>query len=469
MADPEAAEAEGSDTTEVAGEETIVEEIHVADVADILAREPPPEIDASTGLPKVMKAYVVWEKPKVMVVPNFLSEKEIQHLLDLCEAHWVPSVVGSGVYKTNDESKDLRNQQSSNRTSYSCMLRSSHTSTVEVIERRLANLAGMDVDYLERLNMVRYHPGQLFNRHHDGRFRPKTVFVYLNDLPEGAEGETFFPEVNLKVVPRKGCAVMWANTISPGVEDPLTFHMGLPPKEGVKYGVNCFFNDKPLRRWEAMDSDEGDDEDPDAPPRERPKGTRYVTCDPLDFLEKHRPQGDGGGLISFVVSPDPRIAVIPNFLDETEVQTLAVVAMGQSSPDESWGHIFKRVEERMSSIVGLPRSHMDTLKVAKCTPDMLPDGHAVARADYLSRFGTKVFYCFLNDVDEGGELRFPKLCLQVKARKGTAIVWSNVDDRGEDDLRAAHQGRRPKDGVRLTMLGIFRDHPVRGSAGPQAG
>lgn len=140
------------------------------------------------------------------VIPNFLSDSEMQHLLDLAEvstlltslriyvgsscfmqqslhlyiwtkAYWVPSTVGSGVYKcavskavelagvadwrwkrlggisrdflliysgyksiqepycfwdschrwltarTNDESKDLQNKQSKTRTSYSCMLR----------------------------------------------------------------------------------------------------------------------------------------------------------------------------------------------------------------------------------------------------------------------------------------------------------------------------------------------------------
>eukprot|EP00971_Amphidinium_carterae_P314637 6254219-Amphidinium_carterae.1 len=31
---------------------------------------------------------------------------------------------------------------------------------------------------------LRYQPGQQFKVHHDGTFRQKTLFVYLNDLPE---------------------------------------------------------------------------------------------------------------------------------------------------------------------------------------------------------------------------------------------------------------------------------------------
>eukprot|EP00973_Karenia_brevis_P003818 528084-Karenia_brevis.AAC.1 len=30
---------------------------------------------------------------------------------------------------------------------------------------------------------------------------------------------------------------------SPNVEDTRTLHAGLPPKAGVKYGLNCFFNE----------------------------------------------------------------------------------------------------------------------------------------------------------------------------------------------------------------------------------
>eukprot|EP00409_Alexandrium_fundyense_P006299 CAMPEP_0195045386 /NCGR_PEP_ID=MMETSP0347-20130606/15178_1 /TAXON_ID=2932 /ORGANISM="Alexandrium fundyense, Strain CCMP1719" /LENGTH=85 /DNA_ID=CAMNT_0040073187 /DNA_START=77 /DNA_END=331 /DNA_ORIENTATION=+ len=79
------------------------------------------------------------------------------------------------------------------------------TPTVSRVEHRLSRLAGIDIDYLEPLNMVRYTPGQLFKTHHDGRFRPKTVFIYLNDLPEGDGGETLFPELGLQIVPRRGC------------------------------------------------------------------------------------------------------------------------------------------------------------------------------------------------------------------------------------------------------------------------
>ena len=36
----------------------------------------------------------------------------------------------------------------------------------------------MPYENVENLNLLRYKPGEFFKEHHDGGFRPKTVFVY---------------------------------------------------------------------------------------------------------------------------------------------------------------------------------------------------------------------------------------------------------------------------------------------------
>ena len=110
------------------------------------------------------------------------------------------------------------------------------------------------MEHLERLNMVRYNPGEFYGVHHDGPMRPVTVFIYLNDLPDGAQGETYFPKLGLKFVPRKGTALMWSNVFcaqrqpNPNLfgkqtgGDPRMVHEGLPPSSGLKFGLNAFFN-----------------------------------------------------------------------------------------------------------------------------------------------------------------------------------------------------------------------------------
>eukprot|EP00746_Dinoflagellata_sp_MGD_P163186 gnl/MRDRNA2_/MRDRNA2_91092_c0_seq1.p1 gnl/MRDRNA2_/MRDRNA2_91092_c0~~gnl/MRDRNA2_/MRDRNA2_91092_c0_seq1.p1 ORF type:complete len:483 (-),score=85.60 gnl/MRDRNA2_/MRDRNA2_91092_c0_seq1:41-1489(-) len=212
---------------------------------------------------EVVKMFQVHKNPAIYIVPCFIEDDEIQHLIGLAERAWVPSTVGRGVYKTGDVNEDLKNTKSNNRTSYSCMLRSSETAQVTHVEYRLAALAKMDIQYLERLNMVRYYPGQYFNEHHDGNFRPKTVFIYLNDLEDEEGGETMFTNLGVQIKPRKGCAVMWSNLDEDGKQDDRMIHRGVAPLSGVKYGVNCFFNDKPIREMEAavqqVDANHGKD------------------------------------------------------------------------------------------------------------------------------------------------------------------------------------------------------------------
>eukprot|EP00928_Gymnodinium_smaydae_P100391 TRINITY_DN9835_c0_g1_i3.p1 TRINITY_DN9835_c0_g1~~TRINITY_DN9835_c0_g1_i3.p1 ORF type:complete len:218 (+),score=37.41 TRINITY_DN9835_c0_g1_i3:51-704(+) len=180
-----------------------------------------------------------------------LGPAEVAHLLELAEAGWEPSEVGSGTYVDGESERTsfANSVSSSTRTSYSCTLSPAQTPIVTRIEKRLSALVDMSVDVLEPLVLVRYKPGQFFKTHHDGRFRPKTVFIYLNDLEPDDAGETFFPRLGIKVAPRKGCAVMWSNVLGPGEEDLRLLHLGLPPKSGTKYGVNCFFNEKCMRTY----------------------------------------------------------------------------------------------------------------------------------------------------------------------------------------------------------------------------
>merc|ERR1719253_2276083 len=100
---------------------------------------------------------------------------------------------------------------------------------VERMEHRFAAIAGLPVSQLEGLNMVRYTPGEYFTEHHDGKFRPKTVFVYLNDLPDDDDGETYFSQIGMKFVPRSCTAVVWSNAQADGKEDSRVLHEGIPP------------------------------------------------------------------------------------------------------------------------------------------------------------------------------------------------------------------------------------------------
>jgi len=196
----------------------------------------------------------IQDDPPITVIPSFLDDHEIEHVLGLCSGRWKHSRVGT----VNAGFKKSSVHES--RTSMSCTLRRGETPIVKELERRVSELAGIDVAFLENLAPVRYEPGQQYRPHHDGSARPVTIFIYLNDLDEGAEGETFFPVLNIKVIPRKGCAIMWPNPIdiyggnSKDNEDSRLLHAGLPPLSGVKYGLNCFFNIESQEKKSATSS-----------------------------------------------------------------------------------------------------------------------------------------------------------------------------------------------------------------------
>lgn len=199
-------------------------------------------IDPATFSKMPGVAQTVLINPYIQIIPGLLRDEDISHILALCAGRWKHSRVGI----VNDDFK--KGKESEVRTSSSCTLRRGETPLIREIEQRVSQIAGIDSSYLENLAPVRYMPGQQYRPHHDGSARPVTVFIYLNDLEEDAGGETYFPMLDIKFVPRRGCAVMWRNPLdakaggSKDNEDSRLLHAGLPPRKGVKYGLNCFFN-----------------------------------------------------------------------------------------------------------------------------------------------------------------------------------------------------------------------------------
>lgn len=83
----------------------------------------------------------------------------------------------------------------------------------------------------ERFRFYKYHPGQEFKEHKDGRFRRNTqeaslltLLIYLNDDFTG--GETFFRTMDINFAPKLGAALIFEHRV---------VHAGLPVIEGVKY------------------------------------------------------------------------------------------------------------------------------------------------------------------------------------------------------------------------------------------
>lgn len=123
---------------------------------------------------------------------------------------------------------------------------------IQRVEDRLARLTQWPVENGERLQMLRYQPGEEYRPHYDafyetvggqknkakGGQRVATILVYLKSPDKG--GGTSFPLAGLTFFPRPGTAILFHNVDAKN--DCLThsLHGGMPVEAGEKYILTCW-------------------------------------------------------------------------------------------------------------------------------------------------------------------------------------------------------------------------------------
>ena len=123
---------------------------------------------------------------------------------------------------------------------------------VRKIRKRTGQMTGIyREDLFEQLQVARYNETQEYKQHYDACVeqcdrdkreripRRATMLVYLTDDFE--EGHTHFPNINERVRPRRGDAVLFYNSdADTGAEIPDSLHAGEPVKSGTKWIANCW-------------------------------------------------------------------------------------------------------------------------------------------------------------------------------------------------------------------------------------
>jgi len=294
--------------------------------------------------------------------------------------------------------------------------------------------------------LVRYSPGQQFTFHNDGANRPRTVFIYLNDLPEGAGGETFFPNLGVEFIPRRGAAVTWKNIDQDGNEDDKAIHAGMPPREGTKYAVNCFFHKEPLRVRGVV----GGAMPLKLPPlanTEAQDRKDWRTIDPLQLAAPtggYESNAPPQGLTMFALQADPKLAVIPGFLSAPEIDALLkhCKSTGAEPPSAEEAQLLGDIQQRLAGTANEPLSMLEIFQTSRYCPGMVPSGLShTGEYGYRSKVGHKNFFLFLEDAkpNQGGELRFPRVGIEVTPRAGAAVFWSTETEDNRTCLSTAHQ------------------------------
>ncbi|KAF2773965.1 hypothetical protein EJ03DRAFT_263816 [Teratosphaeria nubilosa] len=193
------------------------------------------------------------QTPLVILIDNFISDREAGHLIDISYDKWQTSTVFNDGVEAVDEAV---------RKSEKALI--DRGTTVQCIESRALAIQGWPKDtFIERLWTQRYNVTGHYDYHYDWATASKTsrrhstFMVYLQADCEG--GGTNFPKLErptderwcefvecdgkdegVTFVARKGAAVFWSNFDADGRGYQETIHAGMPVRSGTKIGLNIW-------------------------------------------------------------------------------------------------------------------------------------------------------------------------------------------------------------------------------------
>lgn len=194
---------------------------------------------------------VLDERISLMAFPGLLSAEECLYIQCLGGPQLQPSrsVDPHGRWHLNQI-----------RTSHDFQFLPEHEElTLKLLQRRLANAAGLPLKNAEPLILLRYLPGQEYKAHRDhlppSRFTPleaggagqrlRTVIVYLNEPTAG--GETEFPLLGQRITPHTGHALRFDNIDHESQLIGDSLHAGATVNQGVKWICTLWIRQNTLR------------------------------------------------------------------------------------------------------------------------------------------------------------------------------------------------------------------------------
>ena len=190
----------------------------------------------------------VLPSPRVRLLHDFLTADEAAELLRLSQPLFQRSPVRS-------VATDRRTSSTATLGRNGGAAHAEANWAVRRVRQRIAAFSGYDLSMLEPLQVVRYHPGEKYEAHHDSfdtcdfAQRPRrhlTFLIYLNELEGDAGGHTAFPRLGVQVRPRARSALVFNDVLDSGQDDVRTEHAGSPPAKGVKYAINCWIRAGPI-------------------------------------------------------------------------------------------------------------------------------------------------------------------------------------------------------------------------------
>jgi len=181
---------------------------------------------------------------EILQLRGFLTPEECVPLVARIDADRRPSTIA------NDLGDPLF------RTSETCDL-FPHDPIIAALDKRIAELLGIDPSFGEIMQGQRYAEGQEFKAHTD-YFDPDTAdyavycsetgqrtwtaMIYLNEPESG--GATRFKLIDKLFQPETGKLLCWNNLRADGSINPATLHHGMKVRKGTKYVITKWFRER---------------------------------------------------------------------------------------------------------------------------------------------------------------------------------------------------------------------------------
>lgn len=168
-----------------------------------------------------------------VIINEFITEDQCNQLIAMAK----PQVTRSTSYHVTDGSEYVDDYRTSEHT----FLPQRSSPLVTTIEEMVARQTRIPLDNQEGIQIAHYVPGTFFKPHWDyfdhryagakptldrGGQRVATFMIYLNTIPEGYGGETYFTLAGMSVKPDIGKACLWYNLYPDLTLDYSTKHEG---------------------------------------------------------------------------------------------------------------------------------------------------------------------------------------------------------------------------------------------------
>ncbi|XP_058508107.1 prolyl 4-hydroxylase subunit alpha-1b isoform X4 [Solea solea] len=189
-----------------------------------------------------------WDRPYIVRYLDIISEDEMKRVKQLAKPRLRRATVHDPL------TGKLTTAQY--RVSKSAWLTGDDDPMIDVINQRIEDVTGLEMDTAEELQVANYGVGGQYEPHFDfGRKdepdafkelgtgnRIATWLFYMSDVPAG--GATVFPDVGAAVWPQKGTAVFWYNLFASGEGDYSTRHAACPVLVGNKWVSNKWIHER---------------------------------------------------------------------------------------------------------------------------------------------------------------------------------------------------------------------------------